>query len=165
MLLHLARHAWAGHFGDPGWPDDSLRELTPEGVQRYHQVVTALAERDFRPQQIATSGYARCRQTADIIAHHTGGQITELDCLTPGVDLLQLIEWTLKQSDEQLCWVGHNPDMPLLASFLLGDERAQIRFAKGAVCCLRIEDPPADPRGWRGAAGLEWHTTAKLLGV
>ena len=35
MFIYIARHAWAGDRGDPRWPDDSLRELTPEGVERF----------------------------------------------------------------------------------------------------------------------------------
>ena len=70
MFLYIARHAWAGEHGDPRWPDDSLRELTPDGIERYTKVVKALADRGFSPDRIATSPYTRCRQTADIIASH-----------------------------------------------------------------------------------------------
>ena len=49
MFIYIARHAWAGERGDPRWPDDSLRELTPEGIERYTKVVKALAERGFEP--------------------------------------------------------------------------------------------------------------------
>ena len=68
MFLFIARHAWAGHLGDPGWPEDSLRELTTEGVERFTSVVQTLADRGFTPQRIATSPYARCRQTAQILS-------------------------------------------------------------------------------------------------
>ena len=70
MFLYIARHAWAGERGDPRWPDDSLRELTPDGIERYTKVVKALADRGFNPDRIATSPYTRCRQTAEIIAKH-----------------------------------------------------------------------------------------------
>jgi len=68
MFIYICRHAWAGERGDPKWPDDSLRELTPEGIDRYTHVVKTLATRGFAPAQIATSPYVRCRQTAEIIA-------------------------------------------------------------------------------------------------
>ena len=55
MFLYIARHAWAGERGDPRWPDDSLRELTPEGITRYMQVVKALAACGLAPQRIATA--------------------------------------------------------------------------------------------------------------
>jgi phosphohistidine phosphatase len=95
MNLFLARHAWAGHFGDPGWSDDSLRELTPEGIERYSRVVQTLAERGFAPRRIATSPYSRCRQTADLIAKYTDHrpEVEELDALQPGSDLRALLIW------------------------------------------------------------------------
>ena len=55
MFIYICRHAWAGERGDPQWPDDSLRELTPDGIERYTNVVKALATRGFAPTQIATS--------------------------------------------------------------------------------------------------------------
>ena len=73
MFLYIARHAWAGESGDPRWPDDSQRPLTPEGMERYDEVVQALVERGFAPKQIVTSPYVRCRQTADMIAEHVHG--------------------------------------------------------------------------------------------
>ena len=76
MFLFIARHAWAGEHGDPRWPDDSLRELTPDGIQRYTKVVKALADRGFNPERIATSPYTRCRQTADIIARYVASNPT-----------------------------------------------------------------------------------------
>ncbi len=53
MFIYIARHAWAGERGDPRWPDDSLRPLTPEGVERYDKVIQTLAKRGFAPARIA----------------------------------------------------------------------------------------------------------------
>ena len=64
MILYVIRHAWAGHYGDPAWPDDSQRPLTDEGRQRFARVVAELVKRGFAPQRIATSPLVRCRQTA-----------------------------------------------------------------------------------------------------
>src|SRR6185436_4546011 len=96
MFLYIARHAWAGERGDPRWPDDSLRELTPDGIQRYTKVVKSLTERGFNPERIATSPYTRCRQTADIIARHADSEpaIDELEALEPGSDLEALLQWS-----------------------------------------------------------------------
>ncbi len=49
MDLYIVRHAWAGHFGDPQWPDDAQRPLTEEGKQRFARLVEKLAARDFAP--------------------------------------------------------------------------------------------------------------------
>lgn len=162
MFVYICRHAWAGDRGDPKWPDDSLRELTPEGIDRYAKVVKALAKRGFAPTQIATSPYIRCRQTAEIIAKFVEGQpaVEEVPELEPGSDLATLIKWTNARSDENVCWVGHVPDVEHLAAALIGDRPANIRFAKGAIAAIGFEGGAAADNGQ-----LFWLATAKLLGL
>jgi phosphohistidine phosphatase len=164
MFLFIARHAWAGEFGDPRWPHDSLRELTPDGIERYTKVVQALADRGFNPDCIATSPYIRCRQTADIIAKYTANKptIDELTALACGSEIEPLLEWSREHSrnNENICWVGHSPDVEHLAGELMGDGAANIRFAKGAVAAIDFEDDVDI-----GAGELYWLTTAKLLGL
>ena len=163
MFVYIARHAWAGERGDPRWADDSLRELTPAGIERYAEVVQRLAERGFAPQRIATSPYARCRQTADIIAKYAPGNpsIDELEALEPGSDLEPLVEWTNERGGEDVCWVGHSPDVERLAAELLSDGTAGIRFAKGAVAAICFEGGAASA----GGGELYWLASAKMLGV
>ncbi|MEX0643525.1 MAG: histidine phosphatase family protein [Pirellulales bacterium] len=162
MFVYIARHAWAGDRGDPRWPDDSLRELTPEGIERYAKVVKALAARGFEPARIATSPYTRCRQTADIIAKHIAGKptIEELAALEPGSDIDALVEWSNSQGGADVCWVGHSPDVEDLAAELVSDGGVRVRFAKGAIAAVCFDDEVL------AAAGeLHWLTTAKMLGV
>ena len=163
MLLYIVRHAWAGQHGDPRWPDDSLRELTSEGIERFTRVVKALADRGLEPERIATSPYARCRQTADIIGKHVSGKpkIEELEALEPGSELDPLIGWTNQQGGKNVCWVGHSPDVERLAAELIGDGGARIRFAKGAVAAIAFEDDAVNA----GGGELYWLTTAKSLGL
>src|SRR6476660_2040046 len=135
MFLYIARHAWAGERGDPRWPDDSLRELTPEGIERYTKVIKLLSLRGFKPERIATSPYTRCRQTAEIIARNVSGKpkIDDLDALQPGAELEPLVEWSRDQGDANTCWVGHSPDVERLTAEVIGDGTSRIRFAKGAI--------------------------------
>lgn len=162
MFIYIARHAWAAQRGDPRWPDDSLRELTPDGIERFTKVVKALAERGFEPARIATSPYTRCRQTADIIAKFVEGKprIDELEALEPGSELEPLIEWTNDQSGQDVCWVGHSPDVEDLAAALVSDGVARLRFAKGAVAAISF-----DSEALVGGGELHWLATAKSLGV
>jgi len=162
MFVFIARHAWAGNFGDPGWPDDSFREVTPEGASRYTRVVKALAKRGFAPQRVASSPYVRCQQTAQIIAAQTSlaPTIDELDALAPGSSLEGLLEWTAEQEGRDVCWVGHNPDVEWLTAALIGEGPASIRFAKGAIAAVRFRNDFAP-----GAGELYWHATAKSLGI
>jgi phosphohistidine phosphatase len=163
MFIYIARHAWAGERGDPRWPDDSLRELTADGIARYTAVVKSLSERGFQPRQIATSPYTRCRQTAEIIAKFVTGRpgIEELEALEPGSDLEPLLGWTNEQEGDDVCWVGHSPDVERLAAELIGDGTGRIRFAKGAVAAIGFDGDAANA----GGGELYWLATAKSLGV
>lgn len=162
MFLYIARHAWAGQRGDPRWPDDSLRELTRDGIERYTKVVKTLAARGFAPRRIATSPYTRCVQTAEIIARHIEGKpkIDQLEALEPGSDLEPLLEWSRAQGDADTCWVGHSPDVERLAADLIGDGTSRLRFAKGAVAAISFDSEISS-----GAGELYWLATAKSLGV
>ena len=163
MFLYIARHAWAGQRGDPKWPDDSLRELTEEGIARFTEVVKLLAERGFEPERIATSPYTRCLQTAQIILEYvlTEPKLETLAALEPGSDIEPLIEWTNEQGGKDVCWVGHSPDVERLAAELIGDGSAGVRFAKGAVAAIAFDGDTANP----GGGELYWLATAKSLGV
>lgn len=163
MDLYIIRHAWAGHYGDPQWPDDGQRPLTDEGQARFAEVVARLVERGFAPQLIATSPLVRCRQTARIAAEGLPDdpQVVELDELMPGSDLEALLRWTAKQAGEydRIAWVGHAPDVGRLTAELIGEPDGWIRFAKGAVAAIRFEESPEPGQG-----ELRWLVTAKLLG-
>jgi phosphohistidine phosphatase SixA len=160
--VYIARHAWAYECGDPRWPDDSLRELEPEGADRYQRMIEVLTKRDFLPEMIATSPYTRCRQTANIISEHTPlrPSISELAALEPNSDFEALIHWSQQTGCKSLCWVGHAPDVTWLTGRLVGDRGANLRFAKGAIAAIRFHDQIAHAHG-----ELMWLATAKLLGV
>jgi len=162
MFIYIARHAWAYEFGDPRWPDDSLRELESDGAARYLQVIETLAERGFAPEAIATSPYVRCRQTADLIAQHTvhHPKVTELGALAPGSDFGALVEWSRQTGCQNICWVGHTPDVGNLTAKLIGDGRSNLRFAKGAIAAIRYYSEIGPSCG-----ELYWHVTAKSLGL
>jgi phosphohistidine phosphatase SixA len=126
------------------------------------RVVQALTGRGFAPNRVATSPYVRCRQTAEIISGYTLHEpaIDELDDLAPGSDLNALLKWSRKSECEQVCWVGHAPDVGNLTAALIGDSSANIRFAKGAVAAVRFDDELD-----AGAGELYWLVTARSLGL
>lgn len=162
MFIYIARHAWAHEFDDPRWPDDSQRELEFDGAERYIQVVETLAERGFEPELIATSPYVRCRQTADLISRHTvhHPEVVEVEALQPGSDFEAVASWSQQKSAKSICWVGHAPDVGIMTGTLIGDPRANVRFAKGAIAAVRYYSD-IGPR----CGELYWHVTAKSLGL
>jgi phosphohistidine phosphatase len=163
MILYIIRHAWAGQFGDPQWPDDFQRPLTAEGKERFAQVVEVLAERGFRPEIVATSPLVRCRETAEIVARQGGerSRLVELDALRPDSDLEGLVAWTSSKAREcrEVAWVGHAPDVGEMTAALIGQTGASVRFAKGAVAAVGFEGRPR-----LGQGQLRWLVTAKMLG-
>ncbi len=163
MDLFIIRHAWAGHYGDPAWPDDTQRPLSDEGGERFARMVASLAGRGLAPELIATSPMVRCVETARVLAEGVAGdaEVIARDELLPGGSLAELLAWTVRQSarHEQIAWVGHAPDVSQQAAALLGQGDGGIRFGKGAIAAIRFEGPPQ-----LGGGQLRWLVTAKVLG-
>jgi phosphohistidine phosphatase len=164
MNLYIVRHAWAEERDDSRWPDDDLRPLTPDGKERFSQVVKQLVRSGMTPGVIATSPLVRCIETAGLVAAGVpdGPKIVELDELRPGSDLEGLLRWTVRQAQkhEEIAWVGHAPDVSRLAAALIGEGDSSIRFAKGAAAAIRFDGPAT-----LGNGELQWLVTARLLGV
>ena len=163
MDLYIIRHAWAGHFGDPAWPDDSQRPLSEEGRRRFARLVDELADRSLKPDLIATSPMTRCVETAEVLAERVSGhaELVVRDELLPGGNVAELVAWTARQVEryQRIAWVGHAPDVSQYAAALIGQGQANIRFGKGAICAIRFRGSAATRR-----RRVRWLATAKLLG-
>lgn len=163
MFLYLIRHALAGEAGDPLWPDDSKRPLTGKGRRRFRRLAEHLVEQGVRPGIIASSPYVRCFETARILAEALDDEpeLILVDGLEPGSNLDELLDWSQRQRAGDIAWVGHAPDLGVMAAALLGLSGGPgVRFAKGAVAAINFESgSPA-----RGMGELHWLATAKMLG-
>ena len=167
MFIYIHRHAWAGSFGDPAWPNDDERPLTSEGRERFARVVERLVERGFAPGAIATSPLIRCRQTAEIIAARAPGDpaITATDSLLPGSNLAALLQWSASQNGQDVCWIGHAPDVADLTAALVDYRSVEIRFPQGACAAVRMNAAQMETASSAGGGQLEWLATAETLGV
>ncbi len=163
MTIYIVRHAWAGEFGDPNYPNDFFRPLTPEGCERFAHVVSGLIKLGFAPQAVATSPLVRCRQTAEIVVAHVtpSPDLVEHSALEPGSDLQEMLDWTRSRGDqEHVAWVGHAPDVGYMLEELVGHDMAYTKFKKGACAAIEFEGEPANSQG-----RLAWFVTAKDLEV
>jgi phosphohistidine phosphatase len=170
MDLYIIRHAWAGQYGDPDWPDDSQRPLTKKGRKRFAAMIGILINRGIAPSLIATSPMVRCRESAQILAEgliertesHNRPELVEHRELLPHGDLNSLLDWTAQRAEKhrQIAWVGHAPDVGQITAALIGCSGGSIRFAKGAVAALRFDDSIEI-----GNADLRWLATAKIIGA
>ena len=166
MILYIVRHAWAGHHGDPDWPDDDQRPLSSGGKKRFAAMAQILAGLGVLPTVIATSPLVRCVQTAERLVEAVSDRdgeppaLVEFDALRPSSDLDALVAWTREQAEEhdEVAWVGHAPDVGRLAGILIGGSAA-ICFAKGGVAAIQFDGKPAP-----GDGELRWLVTAKMLG-
>ena len=102
MDLYIIRHAWAGQYGDPQWPDDAQRPLTKKGRKRFAALVGILSRRGVEPSLIATSPMVRCRETAQILSEGLidRAEVIERQELLPHGDLDSLLTWTAQQAEE-----------------------------------------------------------------
>jgi phosphohistidine phosphatase len=158
VLLYLVRHGVAEERG-PVYPDDDLRPLTAEGLQRSREVGEGLRAIGAEIQEILTSPATRCRQTAAAIARawSPAPQVTDLPALAVDGRVSGVLEDLARFARRpELALVGHAPDIGQLAARLIG-ARLPLEFKKGAVCCIEVEALPAS----RGT--LRWFLPPRLL--
>jgi phosphohistidine phosphatase len=140
VLLYLVRHAIAEQY-DPGrWPDDAERPLTDRGVRRFRRAARGLRALAPEVDALLSSRYARAWTTAELLAEHSGWPAPDpLEALTPGhrpPEVLAALEGFAAAATVAL--VGHNPDLPALASYLLtgAPGALEIEWRRGAVAAL-----------------------------
>jgi phosphohistidine phosphatase len=163
---YLVRHAIAEERG-PAWPDDDVRPLSPDGVRRMKQAFRGLWALGVPIDEILTSPLVRAHQTADLRASglhrrdsgRRPASVTVVPELAPGTAATKAMGAVASATTvSSIAIVGHEPDLGVLAAWLLGAERP-VPFKKGAVCRI-------DVRGWPARAGsgeLVWFAPPKLL--
>jgi phosphohistidine phosphatase len=155
MDLYIVRHAIAVERGDPAFPDDDERPLTPEGIHKFRLAARGLSELGLKLKRIVSSPLVRARQTAEILrdAVARNVEITLAEELRPETPLPETLAAVSRYSEQAIAVVGHEPHLSGLTSYLLvgGGDAATIEFKKGAAARLAFPDRPA-----AGAGTLEW---------
>ena len=141
MKLLLLRHGIAhdrATFAATG-KEDRLRPLTEEGRKKMRRIGDALAGLLPELALIATSPYARARESAEILARAYPARpvLSEAAELSPAgasAGLLKFLQ-TQKALPAVAC-VGHEPDLSQLAGWLLTGSRSRFSScARGAPAC------------------------------
>ena len=157
--LYFVRHGLAEERGD-GWPDDTKRPLTDEGMSRMRKAARGLARLGVSVEIVLTSPLVRARQTAEILAGELEPRpsLVNVDSLAPDGTYAAVVADLEKHARKtRMALVGHEPMMGELAARLIGS-RHPIEFKKGGVCRIDLEDlPPAGP------GDLRWMLTPKIL--
>ena len=163
MNLHTfysLRHGIAEDYSASG--RDAARRLTQDGIDKTHGAAAGLRQIGVDPQLILTSPLCRAEETARIAAEELGGTaIRVTDSLSPGVDFAALIREALAPPHPSaVMFVGHQPDLGMLASWLLtGDPHlAALPFRKAGAARIDITGSPQHVHGV-----LQWYLTPSQL--
>jgi phosphohistidine phosphatase len=161
--LLLVRHAIAMNREDfaPTGKPDTERPLTADGLQKMRKIARGLAQLVPTIDLLASSPLVRAQQTAEVLAEAYGRLRTEeVKALAPGEGAAAFLDWLRRQrAAATIAGVGHEPDLGLLASWLLASARAPfIELKKGAACLLEFDGPPK-----AGGAILRWALTPSQL--
>jgi phosphohistidine phosphatase SixA len=117
MRLYFVRHGIAENLA----ASDFIRALTKRGRRRVATSAQVMKRLGMAPVQIFSSPRLRSRQTAEIIAAALDMPVTISEPVNFGFDLGDLRRLTRNLgADDEVMFVGHNPDMSLLVSELTG---------------------------------------------
>jgi len=163
MQLILVRHAPAELRSEDGGSqtDDTLRVVTPKGRRKMRRAASGLVATVPMPNVLATSPLVRAVETAEIIGEAYDRLLPEtVPELRPGAGADAMIAWLRHLPDEhRVVAVGHEPDLSLLASVLVGSGKHPVLgFKKGGACLLIVPEGVTP-----GAATLEWLMTPRQL--
>jgi phosphohistidine phosphatase len=157
---YLVRHAIAEPRGSR-WPDDTRRPLSRGGVRRFTEVARGLRALGVECERVLTSPLVRATQTARLLSKGLGGRprMSVTAALAPGVAAARVVaECSRLAGARRVALVGHEPDLGVLAAFLVG-ARAPFPLKKGGICRI---DVPAHRVG-PGTGTLVWFAPPRLL--
>ena len=161
MDVYLVRHAIAEPRDAVRWVDDSLRPLSPEGVELFRVAARGLRRLGVEVEAVLASPYVRAWHTAEILGDEAGWPLPEASpALEPSSPAAACAELLATRRESSLALVGHQPQLSSLAALFAAGERDAARFElkKGGVICVRF---PAAPEASVGV--VRWSVSPKIL--
>jgi len=162
MEVYILRHGMAQERDAKKYPDDRLRPLTIEELERMREIVRGLLKIGAEFDAIYDSGYTRARQTAEVVtdAYRIDNRdIQTSSALEPDHDPAEVLELlTANRSNKRILLVGHEPHLSKTVAFFIGlRSGGAIDFKKGALCRIDFDDIK------KGAGTLVWFLPPKVL--
>lgn len=156
MRILIIRHAKAAQRGLLGFlgKKDAARPLTDAGCRDMRKAARGLQKLVPEIDVLATSPLVRARETADIVSRRYDDiPVMELAPLAPGGSKEDVLAWLREQkTTATVALVGHEPDLGMLASWLLGGAAESfLSLKKGAACLIEMREMPTP-----GSGRLEW---------
>jgi len=148
LEIYILRHGIAVPGGTPGYSEEE-RPLTEEGREKMAKAAKGIAEIVGKVDSILTSPLKRAHETALIVAQALEGKnkvevFEPLRSGTPHKVLLQALAHY--KGAGRLMVVGHEPDLSLFASALIGAEGSAVVLKKGGFCSILVNElPPKEP--------------------
>lgn len=166
MKLILFRHGLAMERDEAfkNKIDDSLRPLVEKGKERSKKMAKFLKEECDDFQVLVSSPLLRAKQTADIVREVIPfNQFLESTELVPEAPPQAFAKWVQAKilRATNIVAVGHDPQLSVLASWLLaGENESFIDLKKSGVICLEVESfDNLSPK----CAELKWVMTPKMI--
>jgi phosphohistidine phosphatase len=146
MEIYLLRHGVAQDRDPKKYPDDRLRPLTIEGLERMREIVRGLLKLGVEFDAIFDSGYTRARQTSEAVtdAYRIDSRdIQTTAALEPDRDPAELVELLeASRSNKRVLLVGHEPHLSKAVAYLAGlRSGAALDFKKGSFCRIDMDAP------------------------
>lgn len=160
MDISLIRHGEAEDIGGK-IKTDGDRPLTEQGMKDIRMIAKAMDRLGMGFTAILSSPLERAHKTAEIIADVLKSRdllkITESLSIPPSrTALLQELRQFTK--DDHILLVGHEPNMGMLTSYFLGNDKMLVNFKKGSLCKIEVLRFHPTPRG-----ELKWFLTPKQM--
>jgi len=138
MRLYFLRHGIAEDLAS----SDFARELTKRGRRRVAGSAQVMARLGIQPRRIFSSPRLRALQTAELVAAALDMEVSLTEAVNFGFDLADLRSLTGRLgADDEVMFVGHNPDMSLLVSELTGVDAS---MKKGGLARVDIPGKTLD---------------------
>lgn len=134
-FLYLIRHGEALHPAI-----DPARGLNEHGFLQVQQLASELFKKKISPTKIFYSDKKRSQQTAEIIAKilNIEQKLELLPLLNPDLPYDRLLEF-LKNFDENAIFVGHLPNIELIAHSLIPFSSHQANFSFSTASVIALE--------------------------
>ena len=137
MRLYFLRHGIAEDLAN----SDFARELTNRGRKRLANAAKVIKRLGLRPSVIYTSPRLRSLQTAEIIAAELKVDLTVSEAVNFGFNLSDVQHLTRHMTyDDEVMFVGHNPDLSELVSEMTGSD---VAMKKGGLARVDVYDDEA----------------------
>jgi phosphohistidine phosphatase len=143
MEIYLVRHGEYVDLGSRTLEEDSLNQLSEEGIAKLRRQAQTLARWGIAVDTVVTSPFVRSRQTAEILAEGLETEVYDHTALTRTYfDVPALRQIVADYSSSQhLMLVGHESDLSTVAAAVIGG--GELELARGGI--IRIALTSLDP--------------------